>query len=161
MRRIVLGLLCATAFSSAGFAADLPVQRAAPVTATYAPAFSWTGFYLGVNLGYGWGKASGTSTIAGNTLGANGVFPSSSNLNGINGGGQAGYNWQTGAVVWGVEGDYQGSDQKRTTVVGCGIGCTVTDVSKISSFATVRGRLGYAAWDRGLLYVTGGWAWLN
>src|SRR3954467_7645107 len=138
MRRIILGLLCATAFCSAGFAADLRVQRAAPapVTTTYAPAFSWTGFYLGVNLGYGWGKASGTTTVAGNTFGANGVFPGSSNLDGINGGGQAGYNWQTGPVVFGIEGDYQGADQKQRTVVGCGIGCTVTDVAKINSFAT-------------------------
>ena len=123
MRRIVLGLLCATVLSSSGFAADLPVYKAP--AATYAPAFSWTGFYLGANLGYGWGKASGTSTIAGNIFGANGVFPGSSNLNGINGGGQAGYNWQTGPVVLGIEGDFQGSDQKQTTVAGCGIGCTM------------------------------------
>ena len=127
-----------------------------------APVFSWTGFYVGVNAGYGWAKESGTTTITGNTFGLNGATTGSNNgVNGINGGGQVGYNWQTGRVIWGLEADFQGSGQKQTTTVGCGAGCSVTEEDKLPAFGTIRGRLGFTAWDRGLLYVTGGGAWLS
>jgi outer membrane immunogenic protein len=109
---------------------------------------SWTGFYVGGNVGYGWADAT-----------LNGVGRSGS-LQGVVGGGQIGYNWQTGQFVFGVEGDFQGSDQDRKDTVGVrGFGA-VGIHQHIPWFATLRGRVGYAPgpW---LIYVTGGAAWVD
>ena len=80
------------------------------------------------------------------------------------GGGQIGYNWQTGAWVFGIEGDIDAQDFSRTRVVGTAIGPFIPgDSFTVESKwqASLRGRIGYAAWDRSLLYVTGGAAWTN
>jgi outer membrane immunogenic protein len=138
--------------ASNAYAADMPVKAA---QRTIAPAFSWTGFYAGVNLGYGWARASATSTVTGGTL-AGSTVTGSSNMNGVNGGGQVGFNYQTGAIVWGIEADIQASGQRQTTTVGA-----LTEEDRLRAFATVRGRVGVTPWDRGLLYVTGGWAWMD
>jgi outer membrane immunogenic protein len=80
-------------------------------------------------------------------------------MNGFIGGGQAGYNWQTGSFVLGVEGDFQVSTQKRSdTDTSTGIAITLDQ--KIPWFATARGRVGYA-FNNVLVYGTGGAAWLN
>lgn len=134
---VVVASLC-----SAAFAADLP--RKAPVSyIAPEPVMTWTGFYIGANAGYGWAN-----------VGTNGV---SSNLTGFIGGGQLGYNWQTGAWVFGVEGDFQGADEKRSDTGTIG-GISFTVDQKIQWFATARGRIGYA-FDSWLLYFTGGAAW--
>ena len=125
----------ALAMSTAS-AADLPYK--APAPAYYAPAFSWTGFYAGINGGYGW-----SSSFADNAKGA--VY-----------GGQLGYNWQLGSFVLGLEGDFQGSTIKASQNLGGG----VTVEGKIPAFATVRGRVGYA-FNRALIYGTGGWAYTD
>lgn len=119
--------------TGAASAADLP--RKAP--AYFSPSYyDWTGFYIGANGGYGWST---------NFIG---------NPKGFVGGGQLGYNWQTGNFVFGVEGDIQYTSLKTDTDLGGG----VTGSAKIPAFATVRGRLGYA-FDRALVYGTGGWAY--
>jgi outer membrane immunogenic protein len=134
-------LLLSTALSlvaaSSAFAADLPVK------APYAPApvATWTGFYAGVNLGGGWANTN-------DGLG-------SGDLSGFVGGGQVGYNWQLGQFVLGVEGDFQGTTQKKTDTVGA-----ISVEQKLPWFATVRGRLGYAPGPV-MFYVTGGAAWAN
>lgn len=148
----------ATAFASTAGAAD--IRRAPPPVAKapayVAPIFTWTGFYIGGNLGYGWGDGSGTVTNTGIApLGATG--PVSGNGNGILGGVQIGYNWQTGAFVWGVETDFQLSAGEGTFAGNTGA-VTFTGNSKNEWFGTIRGRLGYAV-DRWLLYVTGGGAY--
>ena len=148
---ILISGVAALAASNA-FAADMPVKSA---QRTIAPAFSWTGFYAGVNVGYGWARSSGTSTVTGGAL-AGATAAGSGNLDGVTGGGQVGYNYQTGMIVWGIEGDFQGSGQRQTTVVGA-----LTEEDRLRAFATVRGRVGVTAWDRGLLYVTGGYAWMD
>jgi outer membrane immunogenic protein len=160
MRQIVSLIAGAAALlaTTGAYAADMPVKAA---ERTLAPVFSWTGFYAGVNLGYGWARTSSSSAVAGSTVIATGTYPGTGNLNGINGGGQVGFNYQMGNIVWGIEADFQGSDQKQTTTLGCGVGCTVSEEDRLRSFGTVRGRVGVAAWDRGLLYFTGGWAWMN
>lgn len=160
MRPIVTALAGAVAVlaTSTAFAADLPMKAAPRVV---APVFSWTGFYVGANLGYGWARVNATNTITGNALLGSGTSTGSGDLNGINGGGQIGFNYQTGIWVWGIEADYQGADQKQTTSVSCGAGCSVTEEDRLRSFGTVRGRLGVTAWDRGLIYVTGGYAWMQ
>lgn len=121
------------------FAADLqqPYPTKAPVIAP-APVFSWTGFYIGANAGYGWGSGEGAADVLG------------LNPDGFIGGGQIGYNIQLdNNIVLGVEADIQGSSLKDTAF---GV------EQKMDYFGTVRARVGYA-FDHIMPYVTGGWAW--
>ena len=143
MRGFGFASLCTATFLAigvaSGSAADLPMK--APPYLAPAPVTLWNGFYIGANVGYGWADV-GTSGF-------------SNNLDGVIGGGQIGYNWQTGPLVFGVEGDFQGSGESRTDTGGI-----FTVDQDIPWFATLRGRIGYAAgpW---LLYATGGAAWEN
>lgn len=170
MRHIFLTLATATVFTVASAvtvpAADIarPVYKAPPpVPASY----NWTGFYLGANLGGGWGHESHElfNGIPGNSEGGFTHDP-----RGVIGGGQIGFNWQfapwfgwgTG-VVLGVEADIQGSSQK-SRVDGAFSDPIFGPVTfsggvenKLKWFGTVRGRAGIA-FDRVLWYGTGGWA---
>src|SRR4051794_32632828 len=124
------GLAVAMCAAPAG-AADLPMVTKAPVA---APVFSWTGCYLGVNLGYGWGRASESITGGGVTGSA------SANLNGVLGGGQIGCNYQWNSIVWGIEGDFQGTGQRRTDSTSiAGVGINITN--SVPWFGTIRGRV--------------------
>jgi outer membrane immunogenic protein len=144
-------LLVSTAISvlaaSSAFAADLPAKAPPPYAPVVAPLPAWTGFYVGGNVGYGW--ADGRVNGVGNT----------GQLDGVIGGGQVGYNWQAGQFVFGVEGDFQGSDQHRHDTFGIAR-TSVSLTQNIPWFATLRGRLGWAPgpW---LIYLTGGAAWAN
>jgi outer membrane immunogenic protein len=139
---ITLGTLAALALSvGSAKAADLPARDVyrAPVV---APAFNWTGFYLGVVGGYAFGSNDITS-----------------NFNGGFVGGTIGYNWQPvgSNFVFGVEADggwTNFGDSGSATAAGI----TVTASSEAQALATLRARLG-AAFDRTLVYVTGGGAW--
>jgi outer membrane immunogenic protein len=168
----VTALGLSVGLSAAASAADLGAPPPAPVY-TKAPVivpWSWTGFYLGGNVGYSWGHQSATVTdLAGDPLVSSGA-----DLDGVIGGGQIGYNYQINSVVLGIEADIQGSGQKGDgsfTLAGtCPTvptiaalpcpGTTGADTDKLDWFGTVRGRLGYAA-GRWLPYVTGGWAYGN
>jgi outer membrane immunogenic protein len=124
--------LVVAGFASTASAADLPGKAPAYV----APAaYNWTGFYLGANAGYGW--------------------VNDGDADGFVGGGQIGYNWQSpgSPFVFGLEADIQGADMDSSAAVGA-----VTATARVNAFGTVRGRLGYA-WDRFMLYGTGGWAY--
>jgi len=142
MKRLFLAGVALTALAGAAAAADLPPGPApyykAPVYAP--PAYNWTGFYLGVNGGGGFGSSSWGST---------GSF----SLVGALAGGTIGYNYQIGGAVLGVEGDIDWSGMSGSTTTGCAAGCKTSD----SWLSTVRGRLGYAA-DRFLPYITAGGA---
>ena len=93
-------------------AADLPTRKEAPAPVFVPPPFTWTGFYVGVNAGGIWGTGSTETTLY------NAGFPFlttilakrrlGSGKSGFIGGGQAGYNWQTGAFVLGIETDFDG-----------------------------------------------------
>lgn len=143
-------------------AADLPV-KAPPMIA--APAFSWTGFYVGGNVGYSWGN-SDTNTFFNNAEFGSFAHSDALRLNGIIGGGQVGFNWQASpAWVFGVEADWQASGEKASGSVSdpfaspASVGTVTTSYeAKISSFGTLRGRIGYA-WDRLLVYGTAGLAY--
>src|ERR1700693_320268 len=105
MKRFILTAcagLIAAAVASPSFAADLPrPSYKSPVySPEYAAPFSWTGFYVGLNGGYGFGKSNWT-----NSTGTSGDF----NINGGLAGGTIGYNMQTGAWVWGLEADIDAS----------------------------------------------------
>ena len=82
-----------------GSAAAADLSRAAPITKAPPPppVFSWTGFYLGGNLGAGWGQGNVTDTLTGLT------FSGTSNARFV-GGGQTGFNYQVSNVVFGLEG---------------------------------------------------------
>ena len=89
-----LGLIAAGAAS----AADLPSRKGPVVAPAYVPAFTWTGFYVGANAGYGWGNVNTNAAV------------SIGDLDGFIGGGQVGYNYQIGQFVLGAEADFQGAD---------------------------------------------------
>jgi len=144
MKRLMIAVLSLAALASPAAAADLPPPAPGPYykgPAYLPPAYSWTGFYLGVNGGGGLG------TSAWDTAG-------SFNLTGGLVGGTIGYNYQFGPAVIGAEGDIDWSSLKgSTTSAGCPAGCTTGD----SWLSTERLRLGYAA-DRFMPFVTGGMA---
>jgi len=175
-------LIASAAFASllvatSAFAADLPVYSKAPAVAL---VYDWTGYYIGTNVGYSWGRGStdgnltGTQTVAT----ARGAVPLTSvttalptlplsgraDVNGFIGGGQLGYNWQRDRWVFGLEGDIQFSNERGSgdvcTVAGCPAGSfQFTRDYKLDWFGTARGRIGFLPAERILLYATGGLAY--
>jgi outer membrane immunogenic protein len=141
----------------AAFAADLPTAKPAPPPIYVPPVFSWTGFYLGVNAGAAWNNG-GSVNIFDPTVPSNNRFGIGSNV-GFIGGGQAGYNFQTGAFVWGLETDIQGIAGGGSSInFGPYTFLNLKNGDGGGWLGTTRGRLGYAI-DRTLLYVTGGVAY--
>lgn len=131
----------------------------------------WSGFYLGINGGYIWGDvetSANSMTTTGPLVGLPpNTFPNttfggpdrSSEVNGGFGGVQAGFNWQSGAFVFGIESDIQGGKiDGTTTFLGSDAGPAYSGETKLRWFGTTRGRIGYA-FDRFLPYVTGGVAY--
>jgi outer membrane immunogenic protein len=149
MRKLTLALFTGTALVSAqaAFAADLR-RPAPPPPPPVAAFYNWSGFYVGGNVGWGWTDGSADFAIAG----ARGTLDGSGD--GFLGGIQAGYNWQNGPWVIGVELDFQGSTGDGD-VTGLAGGNRVAFNASTPWFGTLRGRLGYA-WDRWLVYATGG-----
>lgn len=155
MNRLLLGLLAATSIASAAAAADLPSRKYAPAPVAFVPAFSWTGFYAGVQAGYGWGKAPAPWGAPATTA----IFPnfqSDFNQKGGFAGGHIGYNYQINQFVIGLEGDVNASWLNGNDG---GSGGHINGL-KHKWNASIRARAGYA-FDRALLYVTGGWAYLD
>jgi outer membrane immunogenic protein len=149
------------AFLGSANAADMSMPLKAPPMAP-PPSYNWTGFYIGINGGAGWGTAASSIDLGALAagLGAGGVtgsFPIGSHeLNGFLGGGQIGYNWQTGNVVLGVEGDGDWANISGTApclegILSCGANVQWT------ADATVR--LGVLPLSNLLVYVKGGAAW--
>lgn len=138
---VVMAALAAGQATGRASAADLSPAPAPVVKAPVAaPVFSWTGFYIGGNAGYGWGSGQ-------DALGSAGVDPS-----GWIAGGQLGYNYQfANNVVAGIEADLQGGNLS---------GSVGPLSSKLDALGTVRGRLGYA-FGPVLPYITGGFAYGN
>jgi outer membrane immunogenic protein len=140
MKRILLASVGVLAMASMANAADLPRQMVTKAPAYIAPYYNWTGFYLGINGGGGWGGSSWDST--GNIDLSGGMI-----------GGTVGYNWQFGTWVLGLEGDIDWASIKGTTnVPGCFAGGCTTENTWLG---TARGRVGYA-FDRFMPYITGG-----
>ncbi len=141
------------ALSFGALAADLPTRPAPTYKAPIAvPAWSWTGFYLGINGGGVWHRAKAhTSDTA----------PSDdfSTLNSSGGtfGGQVGVNWQLQHLVLGVEADWNWVDAGGSASFVFFPGANPF-LSKLSSLATVRGRLGFTITPPTMIYATGGFA---
>jgi outer membrane immunogenic protein len=159
-------------------AADLPTRKEAPAPIFVPPPFTWTGFYVGVNAGGIWPSGSRSATIFDPHAGTDGGFINAgfpgglgSQSAGFLGGGQAGYNWQTGAFVLGVETDFDGSTlSKKFNNVGSpfaaatGLGgdfLTVNGKNSLTWLGTTRGRLGFVVTpdNRLMIYATGGVAY--
>ena len=152
--RVVL-LCTASVFSLSAMAADLPARMEPVAPVAYVPAFSWTGFYLGGELG--WIQTNPRYTTGALLLGTPFVVTSGSDKNGLTYGILAGYNYQVGQLVLGVEGDFAGwtvGTIRYTAITGD----FLTAHSKWGG--SIRGRLGYAV-DHALFYVTGGAAFVS
>jgi outer membrane immunogenic protein len=138
-------------------AADLPPAAPPyyPAPAAIRTVANWNGFYLGGNVGVGLARDQSTFSAGGVNFATvdTAVF-------GAVAGGQAGYNWQSGALVLGVEGDFDWSNAKGSISAQCAICGPVTNASlehDIDWFGTARARIGWAA-DGWLAYATGGYA---
>ena len=181
MKKFLLGTAALVALGVPAIAADMPAR---PIT-HYAPAFTWTGCYLGVNIGYATGTSEQTSEggsvlIGTGTFGPFGppaglsatsplpqapfVFGQGAaiapnyRVGGILGGGTAGCQYQAGAWVFGIEGD--GGPAKIEGQANDLLPFNPQYVNQTDErwFATLRGRIGYAV-DKWLFYATGGVAW--
>ena len=168
-------------------AADLPTRKEAPAPVFVPPPFTWTGFYIGGNAGGVWSTGKATTTLFANGLPfasitnpsfLYGYWPNGglkNNQAGFIGGGQAGYNYQWGAWVWGIETDFDGTSlsQSKTfigpafanPVIGPVFGTNdfLTASGKISLdwLGSTRGRIGFVATpdNRLMFYGTGGVAY--
>jgi outer membrane immunogenic protein len=165
--------ISAIAGTGSASAADLGAVPYGKTPAYVVPVYDWSGAYIGVNLGYGWGRSSDTSG-----LGAPALFTDTvrSNMNGIVGGGQIGYNLQMQNWLLGLEADFQGTGQSSNHSFTCPAGvCTSTLLGgflpvpgpavsatlrqQLDFFGTVRGRAGLVVTPTVLLYATGGLAY--
>src|SRR3954451_24157709 len=135
MKKILLATVALAALAAPAAAADLaarPTYTKAPVA---PPVLTWTGFYIGAMGGYATVEDNGPDGgLAGGTIG---------------------YNWQQGAIVFGVEADAAWSSLKGNGVIPGFLG---TFNTKIQDTGSVRGRIGYA-FGPTLVYAAGGYAW--
>jgi outer membrane immunogenic protein len=142
-----------------------------------AEQVSWTGWYVGGNAGYSWGKVDGDFNAPGfpDILGGGfgtllpSSFPTSVKPNGFIGGGQIGYNWQVDKWVFSLEADFQGSAERAGISFDNFYSCEASTAgtchlaqtrdAKILWFGTVRGRIGWLFTPTLLFYGTGGLAY--
>src|SRR4051794_13678074 len=135
--------------------------------------YSWTGFYVGFNVGYGWGNAETSFDPLPDPAAFFVLQPQAHDAepDGIIGGGQVGFNWQWNKwVVFGAEADFQGSDMNGSKTVSPlfdinggmppdQLDSFLVTQERIDWFGTVRGRIGFTPWCRLLIYGTGGLAY--
>ena len=156
LRCTLLASVGAIALAGSAFAADLPSRAPPPVYVPPAPIFTWTGIYVGGQIGYAWGTSN---TNLGDNFGDYTSF--STNNSGVIGGAHVGYNLQLSQFVIGLEGDVDGSSLSKSVsgdpycVRRFLTLCTTTISGNLGVQGSIRGRVGYA-WDRVLLYATGG-----
>ena len=133
---------------AAASAADIQRRQAMPAKAPLyspVPVYNWTGFYVGINGGGGWGRSDFSAPLTSDSFRTSGWLV----------GGTLGYNYQMGQIVFGLEGDMDWSNLRGSGTCA-GISCSVRN----NWLGTARGRIGYAI-DRFLPYVTGGAAFGN
>jgi outer membrane immunogenic protein len=162
MRRIALSLLAGASvlgLTSIASAADLP-RKAPPLLPPPPPCAQFGGFYVGGNVGWGYGEHTFRNLDG---FGANFGLPheASRSVSGASFGVQGGYNWQARCTLFGIEADYNWTDIEHEFVRTGPLGnATLRASSSLESFGTLRARTGVIV-DNLLLYVTGGLAYAN
>jgi outer membrane immunogenic protein len=144
--------------AGAASAADLPVRAPAPNAPAFGtPVYNWTGFYLGINGGWAsshkcWDFEPGPGLAL--------IPEGCHNATGGAAGGQIGFNWQSGPLVFGVEftGDWTSLTGSNNSLAF--VAPQNTNRTKVDAIAALTGRFGYA-WDAALIYVKGGGAWVG
>jgi len=159
MKKNILGAVVSIGIGGVpALAADLPGRTYAPAAPFVAPVYSWTGFYIGGNIGYGSQRSSFSDPGLSNPplSGPSGGETATS----VVGGGQIGYNLQTGAWVFGAQGTFDGTGISGSHVnplsqPPLGVGGDILG-TKTAWFATQTARFGYTVTPQALLYVKGG-----
>jgi outer membrane immunogenic protein len=150
MRKVLLSTVALIAFAAPAAAADMAARPYKAPPAPIAVVYDWSGFYIGVNGGWGSShKCWDFTTPAGVFVGAEGCH----DADGGTVGGQIGYRWQAGTWVFGLEAqgnwaDFQGSNVSL-------IDPTLRNESRIDAFGLFTGQIGWAA-NNVLFYVKGG-----
>jgi outer membrane immunogenic protein len=169
VKKLLLATTIISGLTTAAFAADLPSRYAPAPAFAPVPTFTWTGFYVGAQIGYGWENADDVfvpNTPVALGGGYTAIFSGTSNsAEGVLGGAHVGYNMQMGNVVFGVEGDIEATNVETdatatVTAFGPGLGAAGTTATaqakaQVNWAGSIRGRLGFA-FDRVLIYGTGG-----
>jgi outer membrane immunogenic protein len=153
MKKFLLAGVALSAFiAGPAMSADLPVRgpvyKGPPPVATY---YSWTGCYVGGHVGGLWVQKDWTDAVFNQNIGSH-------DANGWLGGAQVGCNYQVGAWVFGIQGDYAWTDASGSSANVLNPLGTIS--SSVNNLSSVTGRVGYA-WDRFLGYVKGGGAWVK
>jgi outer membrane immunogenic protein len=158
MKRILfttvsLGVL---ALMSPALGADLSPYMKAPANAT--PLYDWSGFYVGVFGGGGFGNHNVNNALGSSSTFTN--FTANYSSQGGVAGGEAGYNWQSGNYVVGIEADgfWSGIKGNDSAAINAGsFAITSVDADNLRWGGTLRARGGFTI-DRWLMFFTGGWA---
>ncbi len=151
-RQFLLASIGAIALTGSAFAADLTPPPPPP------PIFTWTGVYLGGQIGYAWG--SGNLNYTGFDPFSGLAFDTAlgGSPNGVIGGAHVGYDLQINQFVFGLEGTVDGTGFRNTAVGTFPAffgGRTLEATTKTDVEGSIRARAGLA-WDRALIYATGG-----
>jgi outer membrane immunogenic protein len=173
MKKLLLSSVAFLGLATGAMAADLPSRTMAPMAPMISavPVFTWTGFYIGAQVGYAWGDDEDEFPANAVVVGPNNTFvPFEGGFGGDNdsflAGVHAGYNYQFGSIVVGIEGDIEGlfgddDDDDFSGVVfngTTGLPATYAFNSNTLDWqGSIRARVGFA-FDRAMIYATGGFA---
>jgi outer membrane immunogenic protein len=155
--RAVLTAAMLAALAGSATAADLGTRPLYQPPPPPPPVFSWTGCYIGANVGGGWASKS-SNDVTGAITGVAGGDLGSHTASGVIGGGQVGCDYQAGAWVFGVQGMFDGSGMEGSNTDPSGL---FSINSQVRWFATVTGRVGFTAAPTVLVYAKGGAAWVR
>jgi outer membrane immunogenic protein len=155
MKKFLLAAVGVVALSASASAADLaarPYTKAPPMVVA---AYDWSGFYIGINGGGGWGRKCWDQTFFGGAPVVPSISEGCHNPSGGTVGGQVGYRWQSAAWVFGLEAQGNWADFNGSNTIVLGRLAGSGDRTKIDAFGLFTGQVGYS-WNQFLLYVKGG-----
>jgi outer membrane immunogenic protein len=149
MKKFLLSTTILAALTGSAFAADMAV-KAAPPPAPLPMIYSWSGFYIGANGGWGSSRSCWDFVTPAGTVVADGCRDRSGGVIG----GQIGYRWQANQFVFGLEaqGDWADLTNTRVSVLDP----TLSTRTKTDGIGLFTGQIGWAGWGGALLYVKGG-----
>ena len=151
MKKFLLGTVGLIALAGTASAADLAARPYTKAPPMLVAAYDWSGFYIGANGGYGTARKCADFVNAVGVSAAEGCH----DADGATAGGQIGYRWQSGPMVYGIEGQGNWADFRGSNVST--LLPTATNRTRVDAFGLFTGQIGYS-WNNALLYVTGGGA---